>query len=171
MKKSKKIIGGLRKNGSKWYARFVSSAEFPSQKATTAVFVVPFYNDQILAVNIQEGDHKGWDIPGGHLNKNKDESIKEALHREVFEEAGVELSEYTPIGYIESDYDPEKITYMVIFWGQVTDLKPFKADFEAVERRLMTRKEFEKEYSGGNLDLLKVILEAAWSYHQKWKRK
>ncbi len=169
MRKSKKIIGGLRKNGSRWYARFEPSAEFPSQETTTAVFVVPFYNDQILAVNIQEGDHKGWDIPGGYLNK--DESIKEALHREVYEEAGVELSEYTPIGYIESDYNSEKMTYMVIFWGQVTDLKPFKADFEAVERRLMNFEEFKKEYSGGNPDLLKVILEAAWSYHQRRKKK
>ena len=169
MRKSKRVKGGLRKDGTPWHAWFLPSEKLPPREATTAVFVVPFYGDQIVVVKIQEDDHKGWDIPGGYLNK--DESIEKALDREVYEEAEVKLSRYVPIGYLETDYNPKKTTYMAIFWGQVTDLRPFKAGFEAVERQLMTPGELQKKYGGGNPDLLKIVLEAALAFHRKQKQK
>lgn len=47
-----------------------------------------------------------WHIPGGGVNL-EEETLEEALKREMFEEAGIEIEDIEPIGFDE-DYENDK---------------------------------------------------------------
>lgn len=68
--------------------------------------------------------HKRWTVPGGGVNKN--ETLEEAIRREVFEEVGIKLGEIKKVGeYISTkEY---KIDTITVFHALVPSLE-FKID-------------------------------------------
>jgi ADP-ribose pyrophosphatase YjhB (NUDIX family) len=88
---NKKILSGAWSEHVNW--EFYLSSFLPSTNLTTAVFVLPLVKAKIiLTKNI-----RGWELPGGHLEKN--ETIAQALKREVFEEIGMHVSRFIVFGY------------------------------------------------------------------------
>jgi 8-oxo-dGTP pyrophosphatase MutT (NUDIX family) len=76
-------------------------------------------------------DGKHWQLPGGKPEKN--ESLKEALNREVFEECGITLSRYDPafFGYYVvkgdeafSNVDYGQARFFINLPSQLDNLKP-----------------------------------------------
>jgi 8-oxo-dGTP diphosphatase len=74
-------------------ATFLPGDELPpsSENRLYAVIVFVFYGDKIVLADI-EG--RGYCVPSGRIEVN--ETISEAVHREVFEEAGVRLKDDAP---------------------------------------------------------------------------
>lgn len=82
-------------------------------------------------VVIVSKDGKNWQLPGGKPKKN--ESLKEALDREVFEECGIHLARYYPefFGYYIikgdetlSNIDYGQVRFFINLPKQLDSLKP-----------------------------------------------
>ncbi|WP_179290399.1 NUDIX domain-containing protein [Shouchella clausii] len=73
----------------------------PATYLVTAVHCLLFFEERLVLTRLE---NRGWEIPGGHIEE-REETIIEALKREVLEEAGAYISSETLIGY-------EKITLL-----------------------------------------------------------
>ena len=97
------ILSGDWKNTNIW--NFFIDSKLPDNVISTAVTGHIIWEDKIMLVQ----NHRGWELPGGHIEIG--ESIKDALMRELYEEAGLkEVSSIKMFGYNEIiNPDTEKI--------------------------------------------------------------
>ncbi|MFS0788324.1 NUDIX domain-containing protein [Shouchella sp. 1P09AA] len=70
----------------------------PSTKDVTSAHGFCFYQDKVMLVHLI---HRGWDLPGGHINKG--ESPEDAFRRECMEE-GYVTGECTLLGCVEVNH-------------------------------------------------------------------
>lgn len=142
---------------------WVSATEPPAGLAVTSTHGFCFWLGHVILVRI---DHRGWDIPGGHVEG--EETAEEAFIREAIEEANIEGSSQM-IGYIEVDnsvdefWEQEKYpakSCQVYFRMDVEHLGHFKGDFEALERTCYLPAEIPLHHQNWN-ELYDVILQTA----------
>jgi 8-oxo-dGTP pyrophosphatase MutT (NUDIX family) len=114
----------------------------PPMKLVTAAFALAFEGDRFLMTRLT---HRGWDIPGGHLEPG--ETPLEAARREVYEETYARLEEMQLLGYQkiviraprpEGYAYPHPVAYQVIYWGRVARLDPFLETDEVIARGLFS---------------------------------
>lgn len=123
----------------------------PPREIVSAVFLVGFVGDKILAVR----NERGWDVPGGHLEE--DESLAEGLRREVREEAGATFVEAIPIAVLSK---PEQAKLMLFFAADGCILGRFEPKEDAFERRLLDRGQLLARYHGDRMLLAQLIASA-----------
>lgn len=88
---NKKYLSGKWTKHINW--EFYLSNYLPSKKLCTAVFGILEYKNKIILTKTK----RGWELPGGHIEK--EETIEEALKREILEETGAHVDGYQLIGY------------------------------------------------------------------------
>lgn len=104
---------------------------------TSTAFVVPIMEDGsvILALNRARGP----EIPGGHIEPG--ETPIQAAIREAHEEAGVTVTNLTPIGFIrQTKYDPPSantryphpVSYQQFYAAPVDDIAPYVLNDECL---------------------------------------
>ena len=83
--------------------------------------------DQILIAKRPQHLHQGglWEFPGGKVSEN--ETVDQALKRELFEELGITVTQSQPMMQVEHNY-PDKQVFLDIW--TVTD---FSGDARGVE--------------------------------------
>ncbi len=81
----------------KYSSLFKESGSVPYGLHITAVLSVPILNNKVFLV--RQSKNGWWDIPGGHIEK--DESWRDAVNRELKEEAGITVDHHQIIGYFE----------------------------------------------------------------------
>ncbi len=91
MTKKQKCLSGKWTKHINW--EFYLSNYLPNRKLCTAVFGILEHQNKIILTKTQ----RGWELPGGHIEQN--ETIEEALKREILEEAGVYVDGYQLVGY------------------------------------------------------------------------
>ena len=132
----------------------------PPRELTTQSYGVCFAEDgRIVLVST---DAAYWNLPGGH--PEGDETLEEALAREVWEEACAEVTacEYLGCQRVEDSHNPDGPTvyYQARFWAQVR-LAPFAPQFERLHRRLVAPDEFLTTLGWGDAPMARPILELA----------
>lgn len=112
----------------------------PDTRLVTTALGFIFEKDQLLLSCLS---HRGWDLPGGHLEPN--ETPEEALRREVLEETGADVCDLHVLGYEKilihapkpDRYRyPYPVSYQVFYYGRVGELHPFQPTTEALKRGL-----------------------------------
>ncbi len=109
----------------------------PPLELITSVHSFCFQDNQLLLVKL---NHRGWDFPGGHVEK--EETVEQALNRELMEEAYIE-GEHKRLGCIIVDHCENmnwnesspypKIGYQVFYRTTITHMHPFNAEHESKE--------------------------------------
>lgn len=103
----------------------------PQYAKITAAIGFIFDDGKLLMANIQK-DNRGWDIPGGHVEKG--EMPEETLIREVYEETGVVVQTPKNFGYIQYiingdipvDYPyPYPDTYIILYFAEYVSVGTF----------------------------------------------
>ncbi|MEI7810662.1 MAG: NUDIX hydrolase [bacterium] len=117
------------------------NTSFPSKEFHSAVFLVALQGTKILAIK----NERGWDIPGGHIEPG--ENYKEALIREVQEEAGAVFSDEKLLAIVESSNQTiYKDKVMFIFATKNFTLNEFIPSKDAFDREVIEIEEFLKRY-------------------------
>jgi ADP-ribose pyrophosphatase YjhB (NUDIX family) len=122
----------------KFFIKYINKDTIlPKQENVSAVFLIALKDSKILAIR----NEKGWDIPGGHVEQN--ETLSQALAREVKEEAGASFSSERLLAIIESDDDGiYKNKVMLIYVTDNFQLNEFVSCEDAFERELIEIEEF-----------------------------
>jgi ADP-ribose pyrophosphatase YjhB (NUDIX family) len=131
-------------------------------KEISATFLVPLIDaDTIIAIQ----NEKGWDIPGGHLEKQ--ESPEEALRRESIEEGGIHFTDPSPFLRITSDATEPlyKGTSMIIYVAKNLELGVFTPSEDAFAVAVMPISDFLNRYSGDK-KMMAEIIAAAKQYQE-----
>jgi ADP-ribose pyrophosphatase YjhB (NUDIX family) len=128
-----------------------SDKDLPEDKDVSAVFLIGFVDNKILTIR----NERGFDIPGGHLEKG--ETVKDALVREVKEEASAEFKEEKPILYLSSDSNKKVMLFYTSSKLELEEFQPFEDSFE---REILTKKIFLQKYFGDK-DLMRKVLDNA----------
>lgn len=144
--------GKIEPEGRIWSVQIIKGTSLPPDAEVTAVAVVACLDNKILFVK----NKRGWDIPGGHIEKT-DKTHEHAARRELREEACAECGRLRPAGFMISDFYPDRKTYIIIFKTQVTSLLEFKPRHETIKRRLMLPEECIKHYYGNPMLMEKLI--------------
>jgi hypothetical protein len=103
---------------------FFVSKLLPTNIPITAVKIFDICDNELVLVNTP----KGWDIPGGHLEKN--ETAIQALKREVYEETCGVIEECTIVGYLmitkqkvnEHNKNYPKKSVIAIYSGRIVNI-------------------------------------------------
>ena len=90
-RKDLKCLEGTWNENISW--EFYLSDYLPKRELCSAVFALLKYDNKIVLTRT----HRGWEMPGGHIENN--ETVEEALKRELTEEAGASLGKFKFIGY------------------------------------------------------------------------
>ncbi len=130
-----------------------SAKQIPSRDNVSAVFLVAFSNDKVLAVR----NERGWDIPGGHLKNS--ETLLDGLKRETLEEAGANF-ENAKIFAALSLKNSNRV--MLFFTAPFCNLGTFIPSEDALERELLSIDELLRRYHG-NKKILAALLKEAQS--------
>ena len=122
---------------------FPPDFNFPENKVTSVWILVFNENKEIICVEIDR-----WiDIPWWHLHVN--ETPVEALKRECFEEAFIEIKNEKLVKIVESDYfwtEKEDLTYMLFcVWG-LSKKYDFVKNEESFARFEIFPKDFLEKY-------------------------
>lgn len=147
--------GKIEPEGKIWSVQIIAGTSRPPDAEVTAVAVVACLDNKILFIK----NKRGWDIPGGHVEKT-DNTIEETARRELWEEACTECGKFKLVGFMISDYYQDRKTYIIILKTRVTCLLEFKPKHETIKRRLMLPQECVKHYYGNPL-LMEKLLNAA----------
>lgn len=130
-----------------------SVEQIPLRNNVSAVFLVAFSNNKVLAIR----NERGWDIPGGHLEN--DETLLKGLERETLEEAGAHFKNAEAFAVLSSK-NSEKV--MLFFTVPSCNLETFIPSEDALERELLSKDELLQRYYG-NKKILDVLLQEAQS--------
>ena len=147
--KPKLIQKGSWGNDTGW--EFFLSQYLPknAQKLSTAVFCIVKYHDKYILTK----NHRGWEFAGGHIEA--DESIEQAMQREVKEEVGATLVNWKLIGYrqITSKLEsinkvtgkpyPFPISYIPYYFGYTNTLPELHSGEEILDSQLFTKEEIK----------------------------
>lgn len=136
----------------------------PPYHLITSVHGFCFQEDQLLLVDV---NHRGWDFPGGHIETG--ESPEDCFKREAREEGYVE-GECKLLGHIivdhsenplwtESSFYP-KIGFQIFYKMTITNLLPFKGEFEYAQRMFVNPNNIASYYHKWNI-LYKEIVDCA----------
>lgn len=138
-------------NPAAFVVEFIDATDFEQlPEKITAAFAFVMNDENSLLVMQNE---RGWDIPGGHMEG--DESVVQAAHREVLEEACVEIDEVAPFAVIKNAN-----TAMAIFTARPQKINEFIPDptDPTSNRRFMNATEFTKAYSGGDKRTMGLLI-------------
>ncbi len=94
----------------------------------SSIYLIGFIGDKIVAAR----NERGWDIPGGHLEKG--EELMDGLRREVEEEAGVSFTDALPYATLSL---PHEEKHMLFFTSDSCKLGDFIPKPDAFERDLL----------------------------------
>jgi 8-oxo-dGTP pyrophosphatase MutT (NUDIX family) len=122
-------------------------------RPVSAVFVIAFSGERVLAIQ----NERGWDIPGGYVEAG--ESLLEALHREVKEEAGALVQAPQPFCTLAR---PASHEVMLFFISDGFVLGEFLPEGDALARASITPDELVQRYHGDRM-LLGRLLSLAMS--------
>jgi ADP-ribose pyrophosphatase YjhB (NUDIX family) len=132
----------------KYYTTYVDeNTILPKDDSISSVFLIAIKDSKILAIK----NEKGWDIPGGHVEKG--ETKEEALIREILEEGGATFKNPRLLAILSSDNQGEyKNKFMLIYFTDDFDLVEFIPSEDALEREVISIEEFfiriNSSYSG-----------------------
>lgn len=128
---------------------FISTPEaMPEREIVSAVFLIGFVGDKVLAAR----NERGWDVPGGHLEKG--ESLLQGLRREVLEEAGATFEEALPLAVLSK---PGQTRVMVFFAADGCVMGLFEPTKDALERCLLKPGRLVARYHGDRQLLTRLI--------------
>lgn len=132
----------------------------PSRRLTTQVLGLCFTpGGRIVLVSGNETD---WTLPGG--SPEEQETLEEALAREVWEEARARIVNCTYIGCQRVEdpgrHDGPTLYYQTRFWARV-EMAPFSPQFETVARKLVRPDEFLSTLTWGHSAMARIILDEA----------
>lgn len=105
----------------------ISEAEIKDDGVTLAVGAIVYNNNEIILVKHEGGPHKtGWNVPGGSVQA--DESLEEAVEREIHEEVGIGVNIEEPRKVIKQTLvsgDVKFSMYFIMFsaYALTTDIK------------------------------------------------
>lgn len=119
--------------------KFIDENSLPESKDITAVFLIGFIDGEIIAIK----NERGWDIPGGHVELT-DLSLKDALIREIDEEAGAFIKDAKPYAVIQFHEIEKAMLFYVSDNCNFIDFIPKKDSFE---RKLMPISDFIGKYN------------------------
>ena len=121
----------------------------PPLELITSIHGFCFYNGKVLLVDL---NHRGWDIPGGHIEEG--ETPVQCFQREALEE-GYVGGDCSHLGAVEIDHheNPEWdetskypiVGYQLFYRMDVNTIFPFEAEFES-GRRIFVNPEDVKQY-------------------------
>jgi len=126
------------------------SLETSTEKVTATFAFVRDAMGKILTLK----NERGWDIPGGHLDG--DESVIDATHREVLEEASVTIKDLRFFAFILNGD-----TAMSVFTAVPDEIREFVVheDDPTSDRTFMDVDKFMGVYSGGDKTMMKGLLD------------
>jgi ADP-ribose pyrophosphatase YjhB (NUDIX family) len=128
-----------------------SAKQIPSRDNVSAVFLVAFSNNKVLAIR----NERGWDIPGGHLKNN--ETLLEGLERETLEEAGARFKNAEAFAVLSLK---NSNNVMLFFTAPSYNLETFILSEDALERELLSIDELLRRYYGDKKILGAILQEA-----------
>ena len=123
----------------------------PEVETVSAVFLLGFVGELVLSCR----NERGWDIPGGHVERG--ESLEVALQREVQEEAGASVYNPTPYALLSTHGNPKA---MLFYASSTLSLHDFSPRNDAFERKLMSTEDLLRLYHGDATLLQRLIREA-----------
>ncbi len=135
-------------------------ATLPPGELLSSVFLIAIRGSKILGIV----NDRGWEIPGGHIEPN--ETVREALIREVQEEAGATFANEKLFAIVGSDAtDHYKDKVMLMYVTEDFELGEFTPSEDAFERELVEIEEFLKRHRGGEQNsFIKEIIEKAQEF-------
>ena len=113
----------------------------PDVDLVTSSLGLIFHEEKLLMVNIRS---RGWDIPGGH--REAGETPEQTLHRELWEEAAVTLTNVELLAYQKATVlgpepagyrYPYPTSYQLFFVGKIAELPTFIPNEEVADRHLI----------------------------------
>src|SRR3990167_10898175 len=139
----KKITFPVSHWGKGTEVQFMPMNKMVPSNQVTSCFVFAVHDNKLLMIR----PPRGWGLPGGH--KEPDESPEECVRREAFEEAVVELGKLDLIGgweakkifKTETNAKYPDLSYQLLYFAEVEKIKPFRSDFEVLERALVNMKD------------------------------
>lgn len=90
-RKDLKCLEGAWNENVSW--EFYLSDYLPERELCSAVFALLKHENKVILTRTR----RGWEMPGGHIENN--ETIEDALQREIMEEAGANICRFKFIGY------------------------------------------------------------------------
>ncbi len=103
------------------------------------------FNDKNELLIVKNG--KTWTIPGGHPEPN--ESQLETLEREIMEEACITIKDIRYIGAVEV-VENGQTYYQLRYTAKVSDILPFKNEWETSERLFVSLEKLNEYISWSN---------------------
>lgn len=153
---AEKFLGGSAgPEKREWFVQIIKADSLPPDVEVTAVAIVACLGDKIIFIR----NSRGWDIPGGHVEET-DKTIEQTAKRELLEETCAESVEFKLVGYMLSDFYPDRKTCIAIQRAEVVSLNEFIPQHETIERRLMSPKKCRELYYG-NPALIEKLLKVA----------
>ncbi|MCX6756278.1 MAG: NUDIX domain-containing protein [Candidatus Nomurabacteria bacterium] len=134
------------------HIRIVEERSLPDSNTVSAVFLIGFIDDKIVAIR----NERGWDIPGGHV-ETTDLDLIDSLKREVDEEGGATFENAKPFATMRFE-GKEKV--MLFYVSKDCKLSEFIPKEDAFERTLMTVTEFISKYNWKK-DVIELLIKKA----------
>jgi 8-oxo-dGTP diphosphatase len=144
----------------------VAADDFAGVAPTPAALVFPFYGSHVVLANITG---RGWCIPGGHVERG--ETLLNTIHRESYEEAGIELDIVRPLGYFAlTPLDsPNSPRYIPTFIASVSNFSDIPISSESEGRHLATLEDVADCYFAWD-ELLSAVFAYAWEEKERHLR-
>jgi len=137
--------------------KFMPMNKMVPSNQVTSCFVFAVHKNEVVMIR----PPRGWGLPGGR--KEPYESPEECVRREALEEAVVELGELDLIGgwkakkllKTEANAKYPDLAYQLLYFAEVEKIKPFRSDFEVLERAFVNMKDVPEPH--GNYPYFEAI--------------
>ena len=138
-------------------------AELPPPELVSAVALVAFDSEGRVLSTQHHDASRGWDLPGGHVEPG--EGVLEALHREVWEEAGSKFETAVPIANLnsnetEGEYVGKRIYIFVV--EEVNFVEDWQPHQDIAGRAFLEVETLLERYRGDR-EMLEQLIELAKS--------